>query len=1448
MKRKKTADRLLSLLLALTLALSPLAGTVRADELDASEALTAPDSSEELTAASVPEEYDEDDGESSPDEFDNGEQEQIAEPDASLSAGEEDSQEELPAPPSPDDAVQDPEPEQPENSAGHLEVDSARDLADFLTEQWQEDYFQEAVVDTRKNQVIVDGQASSVEEVFGAEADEKAILDSPRSAEAYFEDTAYETEALGGGKVSVTAPWQTCRIVVNASSLPEDYGARTVVEYPSYHQFVLQFGDEEATKTAYEALSGRYSCYVDQVYTADNLIQETETWGCDAMAFRTPREGGVFSDQEPIQVAIIDSGCCKDNSFFSGRSRSFSAASKSFPDDDGPFVDALSGCHGTHVAGIVHTCTPDNVELMILRIFSVHSSQTSLLLADTALKYALENGADVINFSLGVQGSSTSQLNSLDSVLSTARSLGVPVVCSAGNQSQDVNTNYPACNEDTIAVSAVNRSKQFAYTYSENPDETNFGTGGTGSSYGEGIDFCAPGVNIVSASQTGVVTKNGTSMAAPHITAALAWLCLEDPSASWNTLYNRLKELCEDLGTEGRDELYGWGLPQLSSLGTASGSHVHNWNTVVTPPTCTSEGFTTYTCTEPGCTEVRVWNYVGPTHDFDDQGECTVCHKMLDNRCGEGLTWSYNSATETLTVTGSGASDSDGDGVSAEDGDTAPCLTEEPWTDLYPKQFIRRVVLREVPALGDGLFRGYENLESVDLGSALTRLGRQSFYGCTSLNILILPSSLTQIGDGSFCACTALHRIASNSSSFTVANGCLLYDKGKTRLIACAGAWSGGSLTLPATITQVGPHACQGVSGLTTLILPTGLTVLGEESFAQCANLTQIYARSDISSLGSKAFDGVTATVSVSEGCTGWENHAALGDNLIWESYPGNLGESGPWSMELNSYTWSYKGEARYPGVILKCGDIEVRNYKMNGVAPNHSDYFSYRYTNNLEPGQNTASVTITGKGIYYGTRTKSFSILLTTPTVLPSQNSTGGVVVNWSRNPAEGEAEYEDVTFQVMRREVGETSWTKLDTSTQTTCTDTSALSGHRYDYTVYLLNRDLKVASRYKDTDAGRILRLASPLMTSATLQDNGAVSVAWNSVDGAVSYEVLNQDDSGNWQILAENVTGTSWTDTAPVVGAANWYTVRAIAEDGTASACTAGLSASVLAAPSLTSLSFEGAGIRLGWSAVNGAAAYRAYCKAGTGTWQSVGMTSSTSLLVTTSNGHTPLSSGTTYTFALRCVSANGSVNESAWSNAGKSLRYLTAPTLCSAVNKGSGVQLLWTGSRGAARYRVVCKQGSGAWKTVGSTTATSALIQTSDGKTALKTGKTYRFTVCCVSADGKTLTSAWNSTGKTLVYVRAPTLSSVKNVKKQKLTASWKKVSGASGYQLQIALNKGFTSGKKTVTLKGAGSVSKTLSKLKKKKTYWVRVRCYRKAGSKTYWSGWSTVKKLTIKK
>lgn len=86
--------------------------------------------------------------------------------------------------------------------------------------------------------------------------------------------------------------------------------------------------------------------------------------------------------------------------------------------------------------------------------------------------------------------------------------------------------------------------------------------------------------------------------------------------------------------------------------------------------------------------------------------------------------------------------------------------------------------------------------------------------------------------------------------------------------------------------------------------------------------------------------------------------------------------------------------------------------------------------------------------------------------------------------------------------------------------------------------------------------------------------------------------------------------------------------------------------------------------------------------------------------------------------------------------------------------------------------------------------------------------------------------------------------SVKNKKKKSVVLTWKKVSGAKGYQIQFAQNKKF----KRKTDRYTTKIKYTLKKLKKRKTYYFRVRAYRLNEGEKLYGKWSTRKKVKIRK
>lgn len=124
----------------------------------------------------------------------------------------------------------------------------------------------------------------------------------------------------------------------------------------------------------------------------------------------------------------------------------------------------------------------------------------------------------------------------------------IPIVAAAGNTGPRGRSMYPAAQEGVIAVTALDASLH-SYHFA---------------SRGDFIAFSAPGVDIwVSRGEEQGVFRSGTSFAAPFVTMAVAVVKSSHPQWTSEQIAQYLANHSRDLGTEGKDSIFGWGLIQF---------------------------------------------------------------------------------------------------------------------------------------------------------------------------------------------------------------------------------------------------------------------------------------------------------------------------------------------------------------------------------------------------------------------------------------------------------------------------------------------------------------------------------------------------------------------------------------------------------------------------------------------------------------------------------------------------------------------------------------------------------------------------------------------------------------------------------------------------------------------------------------------------------------------
>ena len=178
--------------------------------------------------------------------------------------------------------------------------------------------------------------------------------------------------------------------------------------------------------------------------------------------------------------------------------------------------------NGTGVAG------QSNSSLINGRALDENGSGSTADIAD-AIEWAADQGADVINLSLGGGGYTDTMKNAV----SYATDNGSLVVAAAGNNGSS-SVSYPAAYSECVAVSAVD----------DNGGLASF------SQYGESVELCAPGVDVLSTTTEGrgsYERLSGTSMATP-VTSGVAGLTLAKWDLTNTELRSHLKNTAEDIG------------------------------------------------------------------------------------------------------------------------------------------------------------------------------------------------------------------------------------------------------------------------------------------------------------------------------------------------------------------------------------------------------------------------------------------------------------------------------------------------------------------------------------------------------------------------------------------------------------------------------------------------------------------------------------------------------------------------------------------------------------------------------------------------------------------------------------------------------------------------------------------------------------------------------------
>ncbi|WP_090927621.1 S8 family peptidase [Salibacterium qingdaonense] len=334
-----------------------------------------------------------------------------------------------------------------------------------------------------------------------------------------------------------------------APSLIEDVGGETGDMWERIDAGEAILTDREAARLSSE--DG--IAYVEPDQDVEiQAIGDLENWGLENTQAPSAWDDNVTGAD--VEVAVVDTGISKSHPSLDVTD-GYSAVSytDSYNDDNG---------HGSHTAGIIGAYQPGmglmgvapDVELSAVKVLDENGSGT-LSQVLSGLEWAIEQDVDVINMSFGTLTDSSSMKEMLDEAYED----GIIVTAASGNrgEGEEKDTDrveFPARYESVIAVGAVDKKNERAYF----------------SASGEAVELSAPGEDIVSTyKDRSYGPLSGTSMATPFVSGAFALLKEAYPEKEAPELREMLQNEAVDLGAEGRDERYGYGLLQIPDLSDA---------------------------------------------------------------------------------------------------------------------------------------------------------------------------------------------------------------------------------------------------------------------------------------------------------------------------------------------------------------------------------------------------------------------------------------------------------------------------------------------------------------------------------------------------------------------------------------------------------------------------------------------------------------------------------------------------------------------------------------------------------------------------------------------------------------------------------------------------------------------------------------------------------------
>ena len=346
-------------------------------------------------------------------------------------------------------------------------------------------------------------------------------------------------------------------------------------------------------------------------------------------------------------------------------------------------------------------------------------------------------------------------------------------------------------------------------------------------------------------------------------------------------------------------------------------------------------------------------------------------------------------------------------------------------------------------------------------------------------------------------------------------------------------------------------------------------------------------------------------------------------------------------------------------------------------------------------------------------------------------------------------------------------------DVVTTTTFSDSGLTSNTQYWYRARAVN----AAGNSSPSNAlSAWTRPASPVISAVEALTTVSLKVQWGAVDGVASYRLYRSYyRSGGYNLLADNVTTLSQTDSSGLVsGARYWYKVSAVGTGGESdlSTPTAGWTRSI--APTIASIDpLSSSSLKVSWGGLVGAAGYKLLRSDDGGT----NYTQQGGVLSATSFSDSGLAADTIYWYKIVAVSGGGADSEASAAHSGRTLTGTPSVSTVDSLSSAT-LRISWSAVAGATGYKLLRLAGPGTFEQQGGTIGALTYDDT-----PLTAGLHCWYKVKAVGAGGDSppsmLRSNWTRPGTPQTLTVALTSSDT-------LQVSWGAVASANGYKLYHA--------------------------------------------------------------